>query len=149
MTRNKEHMRKIQKLLTSRSDQLRAARTDKTVETYAFVVFTNALKLLNFIQNQRGIDITNHMKGEVPYTLLRILNIPFIHEELTFRGCMFKSSWSVRALSQSLKRHDLLVQKQDILEKTGCKNPKSSKLNEKIFLSIHRAADEYYKAAVG
>jgi len=45
------------------SDQLRAVRTDKTVETYTHVVFTTALKPLNSIQKQRGFDVTNHMKG--------------------------------------------------------------------------------------
>ena len=89
------------------------------------------------------------MKGEISYSSLNIMYIAFIHEELTFRDFTFESTWSVRALSQALKRHELLVQKQDIQEKTGCKNPKISKLNEKKLLPIHRAADECYKAAEG
>jgi len=144
--RSKEHMCKIRKPLTSWSDQLRAVRTGKTVKIYACVVFTIAPRPLNSIKKKRGFDITNHMKGEVPYSLLRILHIIFIREEIIFRGCTLENSWSVRALSQALKQHSLLAQKQYIQEKTGCKNPKSSKLNEKI-LPIHCAADEYYKAA--
>ena len=102
MPRNKEHMRKIRKLLTSWSDQLRAVRTNTIVETYTRALFTTTLKPLNSIQNQLGFDITNHMKGEVPYSSLRILHITFIREELIFRGCTFECSWSVRALNQTL-----------------------------------------------
>ena len=40
-------------------------------------------------------------------------------------------------------KYDLEVQKQDIFETTGCKNPKTSKLNKKTFLPLCKKANKY------
>ena len=67
--------------LTLRSDQLRTTRTEHTVELYARAAFGNVIqKPKNAIQKQTGFDITNRMRGEVPYSSLRIVYIGFICE---------------------------------------------------------------------
>ena len=83
------------------------------------------------------------MRGEVPYSSLRIVHIAFIRDELALRGIPFDAGWSIKKLSNALKCNDLEIQKQDIIEKTGNKNPKESELNTKTFLPIHRNADAY------
>ena len=40
-------------------------------------------------------------------------------------------------------KYDLEVQKQEILETTGYKNPKMSKLNTKIFLPLCKKLNKY------
>ena len=83
------------------------------------------------------------MRGKVPYYSLRIDHIGFIREELTIRGAEFDSNWSIKKLSEQLMKYDLEVQKQEILETTGCKNPKMSELNTKTFLPLCKKSNEY------
>ena len=83
------------------------------------------------------------MRGEVPYSSLRILHIPFIREELEMRGVIFDIGWSIKKLATALKKNDLELQKEEILQKTGNNNPKESELSLKTFLPIRRSADEY------
>ena len=126
------------------SDQLRTKRTEDTVELYVRAAFDSVnRKPKNAIQKQTGFDITNRMRGEVPYSSLRIMYVGFIREELTFRGAEFDSNWSIKKLSEQLMKYDLEVQKQDIFETTGCKNPKTSELNTKTFLPLCKKANEY------
>ena len=83
------------------------------------------------------------MKGEVPYSSLRIVHVPFIRDELLMRGVAFEADWSIKKLANALKNNDMEIQKQDIIEKTGCTKPKESDLNVKTFLPVHRTADKY------
>ena len=83
------------------------------------------------------------MRGKVPYSSLRIVHIGFIFEERTIRGAEFDSNWSIKKLSEQMIKYDLEVQKRDILETTGCKNPKMSELNTKIFLPLCKKSNEY------
>ena len=83
------------------------------------------------------------MRGEVPYSSLRVVHIGLIWQELTFRGLEFDSNWSIKKLSEQLMKYDLEVQKHYILETTGCKNPKTSELNTKKFLPSCKKANEY------
>ena len=142
-TKSSERL-KIRKQLTSRADQLRAKRTGHTVESYAQSAYsTTPPKPYNSMQNQTGFNITNHMRGEVPYSSLRIIHIEFVREELSLRGISFESKWSIKKLANALKKYDLELQKQEIIEKSGNTMPKESELNSKSFLPIHRNAEDY------
>ena len=102
---NLEIRKNIRKLLTSRPEQLRSKRTEHTIEGYATSAYADApLRQFNSIQNQKGFDVTNHMRGEVPYSSLRILHIPFIREELEMRGVIFDIGWSIKKLATALKK---------------------------------------------
>ena len=83
------------------------------------------------------------MKGKVPYSSLRIVHVTFIRDDLVMRGVTFEADWSIKELANALKNNDTETQKQDIIEKTGCTNPKESDLNVKTFLPVHRTADGY------
>ena len=83
------------------------------------------------------------MKGKIPYSSLRIVHVPFIRDELVMRGVTFEADWSIKKLANALKNNDIEIQKQDIIEKTGCTNPKESDFNVKTFLPVHRTVDEY------
>ena len=144
MSQQIDDKKRVRAQLTSRSDQLRTTRTEHTVELYARAAFGNVIqKPKNAIQKQTGFDITNRMRGEVPYSSLRIVYIGFICEELTIRGAEFDSNWSIKKLSEQLMKYDLEVQKLEILETTGCKNPKMSKLNSKTFLPLCNKSNKY------
>ena len=83
------------------------------------------------------------MRGEVPYSSLRIVHIGFICQELTIKGAEFDSNWSIKKLIEQLMKYDLEVQKKEILETTGCKNPKMSELNTKTFLPLCKKLNKY------
>ena len=87
------------------------------------------------IQNQTGFDVTNRMRGEVPYSSLQILHIAFIFNKLEIRGAMFEIGRSIKKLATALKENDLKLQKQGILQKTRNNNLKDSELNFKNFLT--------------
>ena len=123
---------------------MRTKRTEHTIEEYACAAYQDSpQKPYNTIQMQTGFDITNHMKGEVPYSSLRIVHVLFICDELVMRGVIFEADCSIKKLANALKNNDIEIQKQDIIEKTGCTNPKESDLNVKKFLPVHRTTDEY------
>jgi len=48
-----------------------------------------------------------------------------------------------KKLADALKKYDLELQKQEIIEKSGNTMPKESELNSKSFLPIHRNAEDY------
>ena len=144
MRLNMDKRKEIRKQLTSRADQLRSKRTEHTIEGYATSAYSDtARKALNTIQNQTGFDVTNHMRGEVPYSSLRITHIEYVRDELHMRGVAFDNGWSIKKLAMVLKNNDLELQKDEILQKTGNKNPHASELNSKTFLPIHRSAEDY------
>ena len=98
---------------------MRTKRTEVIVELYARAAFDSVnRKPKNAIQKQTGFDITNHMRGKVPYSSLRFVHMGFICEELTFQEAEFDSNWSIKKLSKQLMKYDLEVQKQDIFETT-------------------------------
>ena len=48
-----------------------------------------------------------------------------------------------KKLADALKKYDLELQKQEIIEKSGNNMPKESELNSKSFLPNHRNAKDY------
>ena len=135
---------KIRKKLTSRADQLRTKRTEHTIESYAQSAYcTTQPKPYNSIQRQTGYMVTNHMLGQVPYSSLRIMHIEYVREELLVRGINFDSKWSIKKLAMALKKYDVELQKQEIVEKTGNTMPTESELNTKTFLPIRRKAEDF------
>jgi len=57
-----------------------------SVEGYAIVLLSEDPPIgPNAFQRQTGVDITTHMKGEIPYSSLRIIRIPLVREELKLK----------------------------------------------------------------
>ena len=56
------------------------------------------------------------MEGDVPYSPLRVLNIPLLREELVFREVPYKQVLSIKALAKLLLEHDLARQKEENVE---------------------------------
>ena len=83
------------------------------------------------------------MRGEILYSSLRIKHIPFVRDEIIFRGENYDRKWSIKKLKEKLKEIDLDRQKSLIIHDRGNRNTKSSEFNEKSFLPLHRNADEY------
>ena len=74
---------------------------------------------------------------------MRIVHVTSIQDELAIRGVTFEADWSIKKLANTLKNNDIEIQKQYMIEKAWCKNPKESDLNVKIVLTVHRTADKY------
>ena len=78
-------MKKIYDALVSKTDQHRLKRNETTVKNYSQVLLSpTSAKPLHIIQRAKGVDTTSHMKGEIPYSLLHIVHIPLVCEEMTF-----------------------------------------------------------------
>ena len=123
---------------------MRTKRTGATVEGYAIVLLSEVPPTgSNAVQRQTGVDITTHMKGEIPYSSLRIIHIPLVREELTFRGEIFDEKESITKSVKQLKESNIQAQKVEIEARTGNKNPKESDLQLKVFLPLCRSADAY------
>ena len=50
------------------------------------------------------------MKGEIAYSSLRVIHIPLIREEMTFRGVLYEEKMSIKALVKLLRQHDIAAQ---------------------------------------
>ena len=130
-------MKKIYDALVSKTDQHRLKRNETTVENYSQVLLSpTPAKPLNAIQRAKGVDTTSHMKGEIAYTLLRIVHIPLVREEMTFRGVQYNDKMSIKALVKALMEHDIAVQKEtnDIT---------ANEINNKTFTPLRRSAEAY------
>ena len=134
----------IRQKLTSKGDQFKTARIDKSIEKYAQVLLSDALMPVpNAIQRQRVIDSTTHMCGEVLYSATRIVHIPLIWQELTARGVEFEQLWSIKKLVGLLRDNNISTQK-IALEGDKTKTADESAINSKLFLPIVTIADQYY-----
>ena len=71
------------------------------------------------------------------------MHIEYVREELLVRGINFDSKWSIKKLAMALKKYDVELQKQEIVEKTGNTMPTESELNTKTFLPIRRKAEDF------
>ena len=76
------------------------------------------------------------MEGEVPYSLLRVLHIPLVWEELVFREVPYKQVLSIKALAKLLLEHDLARQKEENVEI-------ARKLDNKIFSPLCQSPGVY------
>ena len=133
----------IRQKLTSKGDQFKTARIDKSIEKYAQVLLSDEpMQAPNAIQRQRGIDSTTHMCGEVLYSATRIMHIPLIRQELTARGVAFEQLWSIKKLVGLLRDNDISAQK-IALEGDAPNTANEKAINSKSFLPIATTVDRY------
>ena len=93
-------------------------------------------KPLNAIQRAKGVDSTSHMLGEIAYSSLRVIHIPLIEEEMTFRGVLFEDKMKIKALVKLLKQHDIAAQNET---NKGTQN----ETNTTTFTPLRRSAEAY------
>ena len=135
--KDEDAMKKIYYALVSKTDQHRLKRNEITVENYSQVLLSpTPAKPLNAIQRAKGVDTTSHMKGEIAYSTLRVVHIPLVREEMTFRGLQYDDKMSIKALVKVLKEHDIAAQKEtnDIT---------ANEINNKTFTPLRRSAEAY------
>ena len=139
-----EQRREIKQLLAFVPEQFRSKRTESTIERYSHILFlTEPSKPQNAMQQQTGFDTTTHMLGQILYSSLRVIHIPLVRDEISFRAGTFDNSLSIRALVLILKGLDLAAQKKLILDQTGNTNPKKEDLKEKSFLPMCSSGSSY------
>ena len=71
----------IHNILTSANNKFSNIRTQETLQQYCTVNLDN-VRAPNAIQRQSGFDATSHMKGEVTYSKLRTIHVPFLQQEI-------------------------------------------------------------------
>ena len=98
--RNKANIQSnIRHRITVKGGQYKLAQNDTSVKAYAQLFLSDtSTQIPNVIQRQRDIGATTHMRSDVLYLTMRIMNIPLIQLELTFRGVTFKELWSIKYL---------------------------------------------------
>ena len=130
-------MKNIYEALVSTTDQHRLKRNEITVENYSQVLLSSTpAKPLNAIQRAKGVDSTSHMLGEIAYSSLRVIHIPLIEEEMTFRGVLFEDKMKIKALVKLLKQHDIAAQNET---NEGRRN----ETNTTTFTPLRRSAEAY------
>lgn len=83
------------------------------------------------------------MKGKVPYSSLRIVNIRLVPEELVFREEDYDRKESIIKVVTCLKERGIISQNIKIEAETRNKNLKKNELQTKVFLPLFRAAHAY------
>ena len=83
--------------LTVKGEQYKLAQNNASVEVYTNVLLSNIpTQVPNAVQRQRVIDARTCMCGKVRYSTMRIIHIPLIWKDLTFRGVAFEELWSIK-----------------------------------------------------
>ena len=128
------HIRQhIFNLLFSSKDTYKNKKTTEAISAYQTAITEAPLPPPNNVAvNKTGYETTDHMKGMLPYSSLRVKHIDLVRGEISFRGGTFDPKEKIRVLSKRLKEMDMRQQRETYRMNNGM-DARDNELNDKAF----------------
>ena len=100
-------------LLFSSNDTYKNKKTTEAIIAYQTALTEAPLPPPNNVAvNKTGYETTDHMKGMLPYSSLRVKHIDLVRGGFSFRGGIFDPKEKISVLSKRLKEMDMQQQRE-------------------------------------